>query len=74
MHILEYLLLTTARAVEADEISKAELIRNLETMATASHTYEPSDQEETNLRPLHREYHRRFEPLLNGPLQWGEDR
>lgn len=39
MHALEHILLITSVAVEADEISKAELVRTLKALAAASHSY-----------------------------------
>jgi hypothetical protein len=65
MHVLEYLLFTTAVAVERDEISKAELVRVLGELAGGSHNYAPENEHsEEPLLPLHREFHRRFDRLL----------
>ena len=74
MHCLEHILLVTSVAVEKDEISKAELVRVLETLAAASHDYEPipfkyrgPDGERNRdemLEPMNKEWHRRFEHLM----------
>jgi hypothetical protein len=52
MHCLEHILLVTSVAVEKDEISKAELVRALRTLASASHSYIPEGHNEEELQPM----------------------
>ena len=72
VHTLEYLLMVTGRAVEEDEISKAELVRALKTLASASANYMPETNQhnscpgEEMLRDMHKEYGRRFDHLMHG--------
>jgi hypothetical protein len=63
MHCLENILLTTSVAVKEDEISKAELVRVLETLAGASHNV-PEGHNEEDLREMNDEWGRRFGHLM----------
>jgi hypothetical protein len=65
-HCLENILLTTSVAVEKDAISKAELVRVLVRLATASHEYVPEGHNEEALQDMNAEWHRRFGHLMFG--------
>jgi hypothetical protein len=68
----------TSVAVEKDEISKAELVRVLEYLASVSHDYEPApfacagpngeQNRDEMLVPMNEEWRRRFGHLMIGGL------
>ena len=73
MHSLEYILLLTSVAAAKDEISKAELVRILETLAGLAHGYQPAPFEipESGIRdadealvPMKDDLHERFIHLI----------
>lgn len=66
MHCLEHILLVTSVAVAKDEISKAELVRVVETLAGASHSYAPEygAEEPPDITRMNQEWHRRFTRLM----------
>jgi hypothetical protein len=67
MHCLEHILLVTSVAVDKDEISKAELVRVLASLASLSHNYVPERGDEpTAIQQMNAEWHRRFEHLMHG--------
>jgi hypothetical protein len=56
-----------------DEISKAELVRVLRTLASASHSYVPEGHNEEELQPMNNEWHKRFDRLMYGDTAEIED-
>jgi hypothetical protein len=68
MHCLEHILLVTSVAVENDEISKAELVRVLGSLASLSHDYAPEGDEPADIVKMNDEWHRRFGHLMYGDL------
>jgi hypothetical protein len=67
MHCLEHILLVTSVAVDKDEISKAELVRALGSLAGLSHCYVPEQGDEpAAIQKMNAEWHRRFEHLMHG--------
>jgi hypothetical protein len=64
MHCLENVLLVTSVAVANDEISKAELVRVLEGLAGASHSYVPEVEEPKALPRMNDKWNRRFGHLM----------
>ena len=68
MHCLEHILLVTLVAVEKDEIGKAELVRVLRTLASASHDYVPDGRDElAEIVQMNEEWLRRFGHLMHAP-------
>jgi hypothetical protein len=72
MHCLEHILLVTSVAVDRDEISKAELVRVLCSLASMSHDlYVPVNGLEgggstaSSIEKLNDQWHRRFEHLMH---------
>jgi len=53
-------------AVEKDEISKAELVRVLRNLASASHSYIPEQDEPAEIVEMNEAWHRRFGHLMKG--------
>jgi hypothetical protein len=66
MHCLENSLLVTSVAVEHDELSKAELVRNLRALASASHEYSPDGEESPAIVALNESLNQRFGDLMVG--------
>jgi HD superfamily phosphohydrolase YqeK len=73
MHCLEHILLVTSVAVEKDEISKAELVRVLGSLASLSHDYAPEGDESADIVKMNDEWHRRFGHLMYGDLDDKQD-
>ena len=62
MHKLEYLTLLLSERIRS-ETGSSELADAARTLASASHEYEPSGEEET-LAAMHADWQRRFDKLM----------
>jgi|GEM_PF-6615816 len=65
MHCLEHVLLVTSVAFEKDQITKAELVRVLGSLASLSHEYAPAGDEPAEIVKLNEEWHRRYGHLMS---------